>query len=354
MENSKGFYFDFVGNRSIAFVISLVAIVIGIASVIVKGGFDLGIEFAGGTLIEVRFSELPQVDAIRNAVGAAGFKKAVIQRSGEHTVLIRVSTAEAAAGQSKSELGQDMGKAIVAALQTGLGQSNLQEVLRVEQVGPQVGDELRRSAQLSLLFAIAGMILYIAWRFGSKVAIPIALIGLATIGLASTKIPLSLTMIVALVVLLSACIFFKYYFAFAAIVALIHDVIITAGAISLSNREMTLTIVAALLTIIGYSINDTIVIFDRIRENLPLMRGKPIETILNDSMNQTLTRTMLTSLTTLFVVVVMLVIGGQAINGFAFAMFVGIITGTYSSVFVATPILYVWHKSVKGGIFKKF
>lgn len=354
MENAKKrFYFDFVGNRHIAYIISIIMLVVGVGSILLKGGFELGVEFSGGTLVEVRYSELPEVEAVRKALDTAGFTKTVIQRLGdEHTMLIRVPTIEPAPGQQATAAEEDQGKKIIAALQAGTDKASLKEVLRVEQVGPQVGSELRRSAQLALLFAFAGMAIYIAWRFGSKVAIPIVVIGLVTVGLSSWNIALSLLIVVALIVLLAACIFWGYYFAFAAVISLVHDVFVTAGMLSLTNRELTLTVVAALLTLIGFSINDTIVIFDRIRENLRLLRGKPTMDILNDSMNQTLTRTILTSSTALFVVMVMLFTGGQAIDGFAFCMTVGIITGTFSSVFVAAPILYEWDTRVKGGIFK--
>ena len=339
-------------DRPKALPISIIMLVVGVGSIFLKGGFELGIEFSGGTLVEVRYSELPEVEAVRNVLDAAGFTKTVIQRLGdEHTMLIRVPTIEPAPGQ-QATAEEDQGKKIIAALQAGTDKASLKEVLRVEQVGPQVGNELRRSAQLALLFAFAGMAIYIAWRFGSKVAIPIVVIGLVTVGLSSWNIALSLLIVVALIVLLAACIFWGYYFAFAAVISLVHDVFVTAGMLSLTNRELTLTVVAALLTLIGFSINDTIVIFDRIRENLRLLRGKPTMDILNDSMNQTLTRTILTSSTALFVVMVMLFTGGQAIDGFAFCMTVGIITGTFSSVFVAAPILYEWDTRVKGGIFK--
>ena len=353
-QRKKGFYFDFIGNRNIAYIVSIVTLVLGIGSLVVKDGFDLGIEFAGGTLVEMRFSELPEVEVIRSAIGSAGFKDAVIQRtSDEQTVLIRVSNPVSVAGQQEVDIGQDQSKKIVTALQSALGEAKLQEIRRVEQVGPQIGGELRRSAQLALLFAIAGMILYIAWRFESKIALPIALIGLATIGLSSWTNAITLLIMIALVVLLITSVVFKYHFALAAIIAMIHDVFVTVGALSLTNREMTVTVVAASLTIIGYSVNDTIVIFDRIRENLRLMRGKPATEILNDSVNQTLSRTLLTGTTTLFCLLIFLFIGGESIKDFAFTMFVGIITGTYSSVFVATPILWEWDKRVKGGIFKK-
>ncbi len=347
------FEFDFIRNRNIAFIISIVFIVVGIGSIIVKGGFALGIDFAGGTLVEVRFSEVPAIEAIRSAILEAGFKDTIIQRlEDEHTVLIRVQQAESIEKQSQIDEGLDQGKKITSALQSSFSGTNF-EVLKVEQIGPQIGSELRRSAQLALLFAIAGMILYISWRFESKFALPIALIGVVTIGLSSLNVAISLVIIIALIVLLIACLVFNYHFAFAAIVALIHDVFVTVGALSLTNREITITVIAAILTIIGYSVNDTIVIFDRIRENLRLIRTKDSLEVLNLSINQTLSRTILTSLTTLVVVLILLFIGGEALKGFAFAMLIGIITGTYSSVFVASPILYVWDRRVKGGIFKK-
>jgi preprotein translocase subunit SecF len=353
VQQKKRFYFDFVGNRHIAYIISIITLVLGIGSIAIKGGFNLGIEFSGGTMVQVRFSELPEVQNVRNILENAGYKQAVIQRLGdEHSVVIRVPNEEVKAGQ-QATVQEDLSKKIVAALQAGLGSSNMVKLDQVEQVGPQVGSELRRSAQLSILFAFAGMAIYIAWRFGSKVALPILVIGLATIWLSSWNIALSALIVVALIVLLLSCVVWGYYFAFAAVISLVHDIFVTAGAISLTNRELTLTVIAALLTLIGYSINDTIVIFDRIRENLRLMKGKPTKEILNDSMNQTLTRTILTSTTAFLVVLVMLFMGGQALDGFSFAMVVGIVTGTYSSVFVAAPILYEWDQRVKGGIFKK-
>ena len=345
------FGFDFIGNRNIAFVISVVLIVLGIGSIVFKGGLNFGIDFAGGTLVEIGFKEPQEVENIRSAIAQANLGNSVIQPLGEENiVLIRVQGTSAAS--TSEETGQDEGKKIVNALETVFGKETF-EVRRVEQVGPQVGSELRRSAQLALLFAIAGMVLYISWRFESKFALPVALIAVIIIGLSSWNIALSLIILLGLAAVLAACVMWKYHFAFAAIVALIHDVLITIGMFSITDREITLTVIAALLTIIGYSINDTIVVFDRIRENLRLMSRKDVKDIMNASINQTLSRTILTSLTTLLVVVVLLLAGGHVINDFAFALFVGIITGTYSSIFVATPLLYIWNERVKGGIFKR-
>lgn len=349
-------FYDFMGNRNIAFIFSIVLIVLGIGSMILKGGLASGIDFAGGTLVSLRFSDLPAIDAIRSAVSDAGFKDAVIQRIGDgHDILVRVPNQETTAAEAT---GQEQSERILAALRTKLGNTNF-TVLQTNQVGPQVGQELRRSAQFALLFAIAGMVMYISWRFESKLAMPVLIIGLVLIGLSSWKwliaqeYGIPLVIILALASVLVACIFFEYHFALAAIVALIHDVLITTGALSLTNRELSLPIVAALLAIIGYSVNDTIIIFDRIRENLHLMNRQDSEHLLNRSIIQTLTRTTLTSLTTLFTVAMFYFLGGPVINNFAFTLLVGIAIGTYSSIFIVTPILYIWNQRVKGGIFKK-
>jgi preprotein translocase subunit SecF len=341
--------FDFIGNRNIAFVISIVLIVIGFVTIGVKGGLNFGIDFVGGTLVEVRFSEVPEVETIRSALTEAGFEDSVIQRLGDgDLVLIRIPIP---AGE-ESDVGQDQGGKVTSALQAGFADTTF-EVRRVEQVGPQVGSELRRSAQLALLFAISGLVLYISWRFESKFALPVALIAVLIIGLSSWEDALPFIIIVGLLAVSVACLMFGYHFAFAAIIALIHDVSITVGVFAITDREITLPVIAALLAIIGYSLNDTIVIFDRIRENLRLMARKPPQEVLNTSVRQTLSRTILTSLTTLMVVIVLLVAGGHVINSFAFALLIGVLTGTYSSIFVATPLLFVWNQRARGGIFKK-
>ncbi len=351
--------FDFIGNRNITFLVSVVLIVLGFGSMTLKGGLNFGIDFVGGTLVEVRFSEMPEIDAIRGAVENAGFEDSVIQQLDEENIaLVRLQNADSVDGTKEPGSGEDEGGKITNALETAFGQGSF-VVLRVEQVGPQVGSELRRSAQLALLFAIAGIVLYISWRFESKFALPVALIALVTIGLSSWEllaewdIAILVVIFLALIAVSVACIIFDYHFAFAAIIALIHDVSITLGVFSITDREITLPVIAALLAIIGYSLNDTIVIFDRIRENLRLMARKAPQDVLNTSIRQTLTRTILTSLTTLIVVLVLLLTGGHVINSFAFALFIGILTGTYSSIFIATPLLFVWNKRAKGGIFKK-
>jgi preprotein translocase subunit SecF len=341
--------YDFIGNRKITFVISLVIIILGVGSILIKGGLDFGIDFVGGTLVEVRFNEIPEVNDVRKAIDAAEFKEAVIQRLGEgDVILIRVVQES----DSASAAGEDEGGQITKALEAEFGEDSF-VINRVEQVGPQVGSELRRNAQLALLFAISLLILYISWRFESKIALPVVIVVIVTMGLSSWNVAIPVIIVLALIAVSVACIVFDYHFAFTAIVALIHDVAITVGVFSLTGREITLPVVAALLAIIGYSLNDTIVIFDRIRENIRLMgRKSPLE-VLDTSIRQTLSRTILTSLTTLIVVVVLLIVGGHVINSFAFALFIGVITGTYSSIFVATPLLYEWNARSKGGIFRK-
>ena len=338
--------FNFIANRYTAFIVSVVLIVLGMGSVAMRGGLKWGIDFVGGTIVEVRFSEVPDINVIRKTIEAANFKNPTIQRLGDgELILIRVQGLQ-------SKEGGDEGGQIRTVLE-GLFEKDRFEIRRVEQIGPQVGSELRKSAQLALLFAIAGMMLYISWRFEAKIALPVAIIAVITIGLSSWNVAISALIIAALIAVLGACVVFGYPYSFAAIVALIHDVLITVGFLSLTDREMSLPVVASLLTIIGYSINDTIVVFDRIRENTRLMARAPADEMLDTSIHQTLSRTILTSLTTLLVVFVLWVAGGHVINTFAFALLVGISIGTYSSIFVATPILYEWNMRTKGGVFKR-
>jgi preprotein translocase subunit SecF len=339
----RRFNYDFIGKRKISFVISIITIVLGIGSFLIKGGFDLGIDFKGGTLLELRFEKPVEVDQIRETLKTIELGDSSIQHFGtDKEVLIRVE---------KGASDEDVSQKVTGALRDKL-QDNPFEIRRVESVGPQVGNELTRQAQLALLFAIAGMVLYLGWRFDSESALSVVIItGIAilTIGLSSLEwmyIPLLTS--VALIAVLVACIFLDLRFAFAAIIALIHDVMITVGLYSITNREITLPVVASILTLIGYSVNDTIVVFDRIRENLRLSyKTKSFEDIVNGSINQTLSRTILTSVTVFIVTLILYLRGGEVINGFAFGMLVGVITGTYSSIFVASPILVIWQNIVK-------
>ena len=284
-------HFDFMGKIKPAMAFSSLLILVGLISIAISGGLKYGIDFAGGTLVQLQFKNPPDIEVIRDGLKTIGLGDSTIQEFGsKKDILIRVEKSE-----EKLE-------AVGAMVRRSLsGEFNIEEITleRVEMVGPKVGRDLREKALLSILYAIIGIVIYISWRF-------------------------------------------EFQYAIAAIIALIHDVLVTMGAFSIFDKEFTLVIVAAFLTIIGYSLNDTIVVFDRIRENLR-RKGKLSTTdIINASINQTLSRTLLTSGTTLLVVVALFFFGGEIIHDFSFALLVGIFIGTYSSIFIASVFLVYW------------
>ena len=286
---------DFLGMRRFAFGLSGLVIAASIISVILHGGLNYGIYFAGGTLVQVKFSEPTQVEAIKENLASIGVDRSLVQRfgeRGENEYLIRVE-------KSVSDL-EGLSGQIEATLREAYGKDGV-EVRRTEMVGPKVGEDLRKKGILAIVYALIGILIYITWRF-------------------------------------------EFIFAVGAITALGHDVMITVGAFSIADKEFTLPIVAAILTIIGYSLNDTIVVYDRIRENGRRMRRESFARVINASINETLSRTLLTSLTTLIVVVVLFIYGGGVIHDFAFALMVGVLVGTYSSIFVASPIILAWQQ----------
>jgi preprotein translocase subunit SecF len=285
---------DFIGKRKLAFIISLVLILAGFASLIRHGGPHYGIDFAGGTLVQVQFERPTDAAEINNALGSVDLGDPVVQRFGEDTneFLIRVE-------RSTGEL-QGISVLITETLEQSYGAGQV-EVRRVEMVGPQVGKDLRNKGMWAIFYAMIGILAYISWRF-------------------------------------------EFRFAVGAIIALLHDVVITLGMFSLFAKEIDLPIIAAFLAIIGYSLNDTIIVYDRIRENLGKHNKESFTFILNRSINETLSRTIITSGTTLLVVLSLFVLGGGVIHNFAFAMLVGIVVGTYSSIFVASPLLLLWQR----------
>jgi len=288
-----GINIDLVGKMKIASVASLIAIIISILSLVLHGGPNLGIDFAGGTQVQVQFSQEADAEGIRSSLQTIGLGNSVIQRFGyqaNNEFLIKTE-------KSDAEL-EGLSNKIAEALATSYGKENV-EIRRVEVVGPKVGKDLRQKGLLAMLYAVIGILVYVTWRFELRYAV-------------------------------------------GAIVALIHDVIITVGVFSLLGKEFSLPIIAALLTIIGYSLNDTIVVYDRIRENIKGARRQPLKELVNSSINQVLSRTVLTSVTTLLVVLGLFFLGGAVIHDFAFALLVGVIVGTYSSVFVASPTVLVW------------
>ena len=276
---------DFMGRRRLALVFSVVLLVLAVASLVMRG-LSFGIDFTGGTLLEVSYPEAVELAKARSTLEKAGFGDAQAQHYGSaRDVLIRIAPR---AEESSAKLSTEVLKALQQ-VDPGV------EMRRVEFVGPQVGEELTEKGGLAMLYALIGILIYVSLRF-------------------------------------------EYRFALGAVVALVHDVTITLGFFSLFQFEFDLTVLAALLAVIGYSLNDTIVVFDRIRENFrKLRKGTPPE-VINVSINQTLSRTIMTSLTTLLVLVALFVFGGEIIHAFALALIVGIVIGTYSSIYVASTV----------------
>ena len=263
----------------------------------------LGVDFQGGTQVDVQFTNPPDINAIRNAIAAAGVKDAGVQNFGpaaEHRVLISlpVQTNESALDTGRQE--------IESALQARYNNYfNPTTGVKVDVVGPTVGHQLEKQATLATLYSMLGMLIYLWFRF-------------------------------------------QLIYGVAAVVACFHDTLITVGAFALTGREISLTVIAAILTLVGYSMNDTIVVFDRIRENLRLSRRESLTDLVNRSINQTLSRTVLTSGLTFLTVLALFIFGGPVLNDFSFALVVGILIGTYSSIAVAAPMLVAWQESRAG------
>jgi preprotein translocase subunit SecF len=330
---------DFTGKRKIAYLISGCFIIFSILSVIIHGGPRYGIDFAGGSLVQVKFFSPVNIGDIQKGLSNVDIEKASVQRFGEtedNEFLIRTDIVET--------YHEDFSTQLQTSLETATNSEV--EIRRIEMVGPQVGQDLREKALFAMFFALLFITIYISGRFELKWLLSgvmaAALIG-AVYFLSIFNVSIPFLILAALLVTLILFWFLELKYAMGAIVALIHDVIITVGIFSLLNIEFTLPIIAALLTIIGYSLNDTIIVFDRIRENLRKHHRKPLEFILNRSINETLARTILTAMTTLTVVIALLMLGGGIIRDFALAMTIGVIIGTYSSVYVASPILLAWN-----------
>lgn len=326
---------DFVGKRNIAYIFSLIMIVISIFSLLLHGGPKLGVDFAGGTVIQIQTTRPVTIDSIRQGLDTVDLGGSAVQQFGpdeDNAYLIRASmaidTGTGFADELKTILSASTGTAV--------------DIQRVEMVGPQVGKDLRAKALYAMFYALIFIAIYISGRFEMKWALS-AVMALALTGavyvfsLFNVSIPALIT--VALVVTLLLFWQLRLRYAMGAIVALIHDVIVTVGIFSLLDIELTLTVVAALLTIVGYSLNDTIIVFDRIRENQKRSHRLSTEDIINRSVNETLSRTILTALTTLIVVMCLYFLGGDIIHDFARALMLGIIIGTYSSIYVASPVL---------------
>jgi preprotein translocase subunit SecF len=334
---------DFVSRRKIAFCLSIACIAISFLSLIIHGGPRLGIDFAGGTLIQIKFASAVRIDDIKSGLETIGITQSSVQQFGQqsnHEYLVRT-----AISHGSDEGFTDNFKKALESINAGEV-----EIRRVEMVGPQVGEDLRKKALFAMFYALLFITIYISGRFELKWilsgVVAAAIIGAVYIfNLFNVSIPFLIG--AALTVSLVIFWFLELKYAMGAIVALIHDVIITVGIFSIFGKEFTLPIIAALLTIIGYSLNDTIIVFDRIRENLRKHHKKPMAFVINRSINETLSRTVLTSMTTLIVVLTLFVLGGGIIHDFAFALMIGIVVGTYSSIYVASPILLAWQNRGK-------
>lgn len=275
-----------MAHRRLATMISVVFIVISLGSLALRG-LELGIDFTGGTLIEVGYPHAVELEDVRGALNEAGFRSAIVQHFGtSRDVLVRIAPR---ADIDKAELSSTVLRTLNEAADTEL------DMRRVEFVGPQIGEELTEQGGLAMIIALGGILIYVSFRF-------------------------------------------QWRFALGSVAALFHDVILTMGYFSILGLEFDLTVLAALLAVIGYSLNDTIVVFDRVRENFRRMRKGSTLEITDVSLNQTLSRTVMTGVTTLLVLTALLVLGGELIEGFSIALIVGVVVGTYSSIYVASVV----------------
>lgn len=280
---------NFIGNRNIAMIFSGVLMLLSIVSLSTRG-LQMGIDFTGGTLIEIGYQKAADLTVLRNTLDAEGYSDATVQNFGTaKDVLIRLKPHE---GLSNADLSS---KVLDAINKTTAEPAS---VRRVEFVGPQVGDDLAEDGFLALLYSTIGILIYIAWRF-------------------------------------------EWKFSTGAVIATLHDVIVTLGLFSILGLEFDLTVLAAVLALIGYSLNDTIVVYDRIRENFRLLRNKSTEEIMNISVNVTLSRTIMTSLTVILVLVSLFFLGGEIIHNFSIVLLFGVFFGTYSSIFIASPMALI-------------
>ncbi|HEU4764931.1 MAG TPA: protein translocase subunit SecF [Candidatus Eisenbacteria bacterium] len=281
-----GLNVDWMRRRHIAYIVSGLSILASIISLVMHGGPRYGVDFTGGTLIEVSIQPAPSVDDVRHSIDQAGFKGAEIQRlERPDLLLIRMQVQEGRPSPAPA-----VKQALLAA-----HPGSTVDVRRVENVGPRVGGELRAAAVKAVFLALGMILVYVAIRY-------------------------------------------DWRYSMGAVAALFHDVFITLGAVSIFNKEVTLTVVAALLTIAGFSINDTIVVFDRIRERRQALRREPPEKVMNIAINETLSRTIITSFTVVLTVLALFFLGGEVLHDFSFAMLVGVVYGTYSSVYVASAL----------------
>lgn len=297
---------DFLGKRKIFYGVSVVLLVLGLISMLVRG-LELGIDFKGGTEIALRFDNPIEISNVRDVLSQTQFGKIEVKTFGdENGVLIRTDLKDAPENIEY----ESIAKWIEAELQSSFS-DNPFKILKEDLVGPKIGNELKRDAVLAVLFSLLVILVYLGFRF-------------------------------------------KFVFAIGAVITLFHDVLITLGIFSIMyglipglNTEISISVVAAFLSLVGYSINDTVVVFDRIRENIKVHKTAPLEENINSAINKTISRTIITSLTTIFTLTVLVIFGGEVLRGFAFALLFGIVIGTYSSIFVSSTFVLEYVKRSK-------
>ena len=286
---------DFIGKRRYAYIFSMILILISITSLFFHKGLNYGIDFAGGSLIQVKFNKTVDIEEVKDVLLEMGLEDAIVQNftgGDANEYIIRVVKTDMDITTLSEKVKDQLSKRF------GVGSVELR---REEMVGPKVGEDLKKKGLYAVILAIVGILIYVAVRF-------------------------------------------EFRYAIGAVCALVHDALITLGVFSLMNLEVSLPIIAAILTVIGYSINDTIVVFDRIRENMRKARKTPEGEVMNQSINETLSRTFMTSGLTLLAVLALFFLGGGVIHDFAFALIIGIVIGTYSSIYVASPVVLIWNK----------
>ncbi len=291
---------DFISKRRLMLGISIAIIVAGIIATVLRGGLPMGIDFTGGTEVHVQFNQEVAAGDVRSAVEGLGLGETVVQGiglQGDNEYLVRVAAVEV-------ENAPSVAAVIEGSLDEKFGAGSY-KVLREDLVGPRAGEDLRRQGLFAVILSFLGILIYVGFRFDFK-------------------------------------------FAAGAILALVHDTLVVLAFFAFFGKELNLTVIAAILTIIGFSINDTVVIYDRIRENMRLIRTKTFAEIVNASLNQTLGRSVLTSATLFVVSLILFFVGGSVLNDFAFTMIVGVVAGTYSSIYIAAPVVIDWHTR-KGG-----
>lgn len=292
---------DFMGWKNVSFTFSALLVILGIIGLVQigRGKANLGIDFVGGTTVQLSFKEPVAVDKARAALEKSGFQGSTIQAVGEggNKILIRLRESEGTSDKVQALFKQEF-------------PANPFEVISIQEIGPVIGQALQRQALWAITISIIAIIIYIAFRF-------------------------------------------QFKFGVAAAIATVHDVLAVLGIFYVLHKEINLLIITALLTLAGYSLTDTVVVFDRIRENLKRNRRDPLPKLVNDSINEVLSRTIITSLTVVLVLVPLVLFGGDVLHDFSLALLLGVIVGTYSSVFVASPVLVVWHTKSGGRLISK-